>query len=342
MSDLLPPPPPLEYRSPGIGWVPSPRQIIAWLNVAGTFLALILIYAFFAAQAPNFRTFGTIEVLARQTTIVSIAAMGATLIIIAGGIDLSVGSQIALTTVVIARLLNENWNPWLAALGGIGAGAACGLLNGVLITSLRIVPFIVTLGTLGIFRGVAKILAHEKTVNTAPRGLEKLISALSKDTQWMIFPPGVWLMFLIAALIALLLRFTTFGRHVVAVGSNEQTARLCGVRVNRVKLLVYTLAGALAGVAGVIQFARLTLGDPTVAVGLELSVIAAVVIGGGSLAGGEGSPLGTLIGAAIMITISAGGPHLGWRSPVQEIITGVIIIIAVALDRLRRRIGAAS
>jgi ribose/xylose/arabinose/galactoside ABC-type transport system permease subunit len=144
------------------------------------------------------------------------------------------------------------------------------------------------------------------------------------------------MMFGLVALTAVLLRYTTFGRHVVAVGSNEQTARLCGVRVNLVKLMVYTLGGTFAGIAGVVQFSRLTLGDPTVAVGLELAIIAAVVIGGGSLAGGEGSPLGSLIGAAIMITIAHGGSHLGWRNPVQEIITGVIIILAVAVDMLRQ------
>ena len=153
----------------------------------------------------------------------------------------------------------------------------------------------------------------------------------------MLFPPGVWLMFSLAVLIALMLRYTRFGRHVIAIGSNEQTARLCGVPVTRVKMLVYVLGGLLTGVGGLMQFSRLTVGDPTAAIGLELNIIAAVVIGGGSLAGGEGSPLGTLIGAAIMTTIGRGGSYLGWSNWRQEMITGVIIILAVALDRLRHR-----
>lgn len=320
----------------------SSRSWIAWLNVFGTFAALLLIYSFFAAQAESFRTYGTIETIARQTTIVSIAAMGMTLIIMSGGIDLSVGSQIALTTVTVALSLKHGAGPFTATLVGIATGAACGLANGILITGLKVVPFIVTLGTLLIFRGTANALAGEQTVNTSAKGLQLVMRRLPPDQQWMLFPPGVWLMIILVGLTALVLRYTRFGRHVVAIGSNEQTARLCGVRVNRTKILVYLLSGALCGVAGVMQFSRLTVGDPTVANGLELAVVAAVVIGGASLNGGEGSPLGSLIGAAIMTTISAGGSHLRWPNPTQAIITGVIIVLAVALDRLRQRKASAA
>ncbi|MGB7157443.1 MAG: ABC transporter permease [Tepidisphaeraceae bacterium] len=329
--------------------VPAPagpsvsRRLLAWLNVLGTFLALLIIFGYFAWQAPeSFPTRGNIETLARQTTTVAIAAMGMTLIIMAGGIDLSVGSIVALVTVTVALLLKSGCPPALAALLGIVAGGACGLLNGFLIVSLRVVPFIVTLGTLGIYRGAAKLLASQSRVSPGSNALAWLIAPVRGENAWMFFPPGVWLMFLLLVVTALLLRYTTFGRHAVAVGSNEQTARLCGVPVARVKVLVYLFGGLCAGVAGLIQFSYLRVGDPTTAPGLELNVIAAVVIGGASLSGGEGSPLGSLIGAAIMTVIGSGASQLRWENPWQEIITGVIIVIAVALDRLRHRRAVAN
>ena len=153
----------------------------------------------------------------------------------------------------------------------------------------------------------------------------------------MVVPPGVWLTILLAVAVAALLQFTVFGRHVLAIGSNEPTARLCGVAVDRVKVAVYALASALAAVAGVLQFAYLTVGDPTTALGMELDVIAAVVIGGASLTGGRGSVAGTLIGALIMTAVANGCTKLELPNWVQEIVTGVIIVAAVAIDRLRRR-----
>jgi ribose transport system permease protein len=156
----------------------------------------------------------------------------------------------------------------------------------------------------------------------------------------VLFRSGVWVMILLAAGTAAVLRYTRLGRHAFAIGSNELTARLCGVPVERVKVFVYALGAAFAGLAGVMQFSRLTVGDPTVAVGLELDVIAAVVIGGGSLSGGEGSVLGTVIGALIMIVIRSGCSHMGLPNWVQEIVTGLIIVAAVALDRLRQRRAA--
>ena len=321
------------------------RTWIQWLNIVGTFAALLLIFGYFALTTRRFATLENVETIARQTTIVAIAGMGITMIIIAGGIDLSIGSIIALTTVVIALLLERGWAPWPAALAGIATGALCGLINGVLITRLKVVPFIVTLGMLLIVRGVAKGMAGNQKIDVSPQhlgGLDSLLAALEPGQAWRILPAGAWIMLFLVAFTAWLLRYTRFGRHVVAVGSNEQTARLCGVKVERVKVLVYSLAGLLIGVAGLMQFSRLTVGDPTVAVGLELDVIAAAVIGGASLAGGEGSALGTLIGAAIMITIRRGSSYAGWPNWRQEIITGVILVLAVALDRLRQRRASAN
>jgi ribose/xylose/arabinose/galactoside ABC-type transport system permease subunit len=245
--------------------------------------------------------------------------------------------MIALVTVVIAALLQAGVPPLLAAIGGILAAAFCGFVNGTLITRLRVVPFIVTLGTLLVVRGAAKGFAREQKIDAPLTWLSDLLAALRPGQGWQLLPSGVWILIVLALLVAGMLRFTRLGRHVFAIGSNEQTARLCGVPVNRVKVIVYTLSAAFAGVAGVMQFSRLTVGDPTVAVGLELDVIAAVVIGGGSLSGGEGSILGSMVGALIMTVIRSGCSQMGLPNWVQEIVTGSIIVLAVALDRWRHR-----
>lgn len=313
-----------------------------WFNTLSPVIALFVVFELFVLIAPSsFATARNIEMIARQTTIVGIAALGMTLVIISGGIDLSVGSIVALSTVVIAWLLRYTGaGPLTAAIGGVAAAALFGLLSGVLITRLRIVPFIVTLGMMLVVRGAAKGIGREQKIDVDPerlRWLQELLATVPKERSWMLLPPGVWMLIILAVATAALLRYTRFGRHTFAIGSNEETARLCGVAVERVKMLVYTLCGAFAGLAGVMQFSRLTVGDPTVAVGLELNVIAAVVIGGGSLSGGEGSILGTLVGALIMTVIASGCTQRGYPNWVQEIITGAIIVIAVALDRLRHR-----
>ncbi len=311
------------------------------LNNAGPLFGLLAIYILFVIIGPpSFSSPLNIETILRQTTIVGAAALGMTLVIIAGGIDLSVGSIIALVAVVIAALLQAGVSPLIAAVCGIGAGALCGLLNGLLITRLRVVPFIVTLGMMLVVRGAAKGLANEQKIDAPLTWLNELLAALAPGEEWRLVPAGVWTAIVLAICIALLLRYTRLGKHIVAVGSNEQTAFLCGVPVNRIKTIVYTLSGAFAGVAGLMQFSRLTVGDPTVAVGLELDVIAAVVIGGGSLSGGEGSILGTIVGALIMTTIRSGCSQMGLPNWVQEIITGLIIVAAVALDRWRHRKAA--
>ncbi len=311
------------------------RNLGPLLGLIGVFVLFVILLG--ATRDYNFADPGNIETILRQTTIVGLAALGMTLVIVSGGIDLSVGATIALCTVVIAWCMQAGCNPALAALAGIGAGVVCGLVNGFLITRLQVVPFIVTLGSMLLVRGVAKGLAGEQKIDAPKSWLNELLARLPPDQSWMLVPPGVWLLFVLAAVVGGGLIYTRFGRHVFAVGSNESAARLCGISVPRVKVLVYVLGGLFAGMAGVMQFSRLTVGDPTGAMGLELNVIAAVVIGGGSLAGGEGSILGCLIGALIMQVIQAGCSQMGWPNWVQEIVTGAIIVIAVALDRLRHR-----
>jgi ribose/xylose/arabinose/galactoside ABC-type transport system permease subunit len=254
-----------------------------------------------------------------------------TVVIATGGIDLSVGSIISLSTVVIALALRAQYSPLVAALFGVAAGAACGAINGVVITQLRVVPFIVTLGTMLIVRGAAKGLAEERRIEAPFTWLNDLL----RSRPGTVLPGGIWLVIVLALVVAGVLRYTRFGRHVLAIGSNERMARLCGVAISRTKILVYAISGALAGAAGLLQFSKLSVGDPTVAIGLELDVIAAVIIGGGSLTGGRGTVLGTIIGAAIMTVIQIGCSQKGLPNWVQQIVTGGIIVIAVALDRVR-------
>ncbi|MDR3689166.1 MAG: ABC transporter permease [Fimbriimonas sp.] len=316
-------------------------------NLAGLVIAWLGIFAFFWWKAPpNFHSLDNFKTMARQDTIVAIATLGMTCIIISGGIDLSVGSVVAFVTVVIGLLLQAHQNPWIALICGIGAGGLWGFANGVLITRLKVVPFIVTLGTYLLVRGAAKGLAHNRTIDSPVSWLNDLTSQPTAEkfsitapwkSIWQLLPVGVWLTVIFAVIVALMLRRTRFGRHIVAVGSNEQAARLCGVPIERVKLAVYVLAGLLVGLAGLMQYSRLTLGDPTAADGLELKVIAAVVIGGASLNGGQGSILGSLLGAWIMTTISTGCAQMGLDNWVEQMVTGGIIVLSVAIDRLRVR-----
>jgi ribose transport system permease protein len=306
------------------------------LTRGGPLLGLLFVCAVFAFLiGPQFFRPVNLELIARQTAIVCTAALGMTMVIVAAGIDLSVGSIIALSTVVIALLLKRDVSPLLSALGGVAAAAACGLANGILITRLRVVPFIVTLGTMLIVRGAAKGLADERRIEAPATWLNGLLRTVEAG-RGLFVPPGIWVLLVLALLIAGVLRYTVFGRHLFAIGSNERTARLCGVRVERVKVAVYTISAALAGVAGVMQFAKLSVGDPTVAVGLELDVIAAVIIGGGSLTGGNGTVLGTVLGATIMSVVAIGCSQHGLANWVQQIVTGSIIVLAVALDRWRQ------
>jgi ribose transport system permease protein len=306
-------------------------------ETAGPLIGLLFVSIIFGSLiGPRFFNGANLELIARQTAIVCTTALGMTMVIVSAGIDLSVGSVVALTTVVIAVLLRADVGPGMAALGGIIAAALCGVANGVLITGLRVIPFIVTLGMMILLRGAAKGLADERRIEAPHTWLNDLLRTLDPDSA-MVVPAGIWLVIALALIVGGTLGFTRFGRHLFSIGSNERTARLCGVPVERTKIAVYTAAAALAGVAGVLQFSRLSVGDPTVANGLELSVIAAVIIGGGSLTGGRGSVTGTILGACTMAVIQIGCSQHGLPNWLQEIVTGAIIVLAVALDRWRSR-----
>lgn len=305
------------------------RSMLAML---GPFLALLVVYVIFGSLNSRFFTTDVALNILTQTVIVATAAIGMTLIIISGGIDLSVGSMIALSCVFCAWLTTKGMDALMIFTATIAFGAFCGACNGSLTVKLKLLPFIVTLGTMQIFRGAAKV-----ATNGTPINLPTTVSAWKPWMGGVGLPYGVWMMLALVLLFSLMLRFTRFGRHIFAVGSNELTATLCGLPVARIKILVYTIGGAMAGLAAIMNMAKSSQGDPTTATGMELDVIAAVVIGGASLSGGEGSVLGALVGALLMTTIRNGCGMNGIPTPWTEVITGAIIVIAVIIDRLRHR-----
>jgi len=294
--------------------------------------AVCLLFA--VLRFDTFVTRDNFAIIMQQTAVIGVAALGMTLVIIAGGIDLSVGSIIAFTSVVGALLIQHGWGPAPVLFAVIAAGGLIGLLNGAAIAGLRMTPFIITLGTLGVARGSAKWLADNQTVNYDTSAINGWMTTADPFSRAL--PAGVWVALVLAGLTALLLRHTVFGRHVFALGSNEATARLCGIATTRLKVIIYALAGCFFGLAGLFQLSRLRQGDPTVAVGLELDIIASVIIGGASLSGGVGTVLGSMIGALIMAVLRNGSQQMGWPTYFQEIIIGLVIIVAVFLDRLRQ------
>ncbi|HEX9425476.1 MAG TPA: ABC transporter permease [Pyrinomonadaceae bacterium] len=318
-------------------WWQVSGSIQKWLNWIGPLLGLalvILIFSILMDSPGRYLSAFNLRIVLAQTVIVAVGAIGMTLIIISGGIDLSVGSVIALSGVITALGLNGGLSPVTAVAAGILAGGVVGVVNGLAITRLRVVPFIATLGMLGVARGTAKWFAGQQTVNVPETWINELLVTFPRP-EWLLVAPGVWVTIFLAIVAAIGLRNTVFGRRIFALGSNELAARACGISIDRLKLWIYGLAGLLFGLAGVMQMSRLRQGDPTVAAGSELDVIAAVVIGGGSLSGGEGSIFGSLIGALIMAFLRNGCQQIGWPNYIQEIIIGAIIVIAVAVDRWR-------
>ena len=329
-------------------WKSLLLPFIGLLFVFGLFTALIAIF-----QPDNLSAFlssRNAKTVITQTVIVGIGALGMTMVITSGGIDLSAGSQIALTSVACAMTLNAfvSGDPEtigslgiiIAVLAAMGTGAVAGAFNGSVSCLLKIPPFIVTLGTMMIARGVAEGIAKQSQVRTPPNTLQTFMER-NPDPEWLIFAPGVWIMIILLIVVAVTMRFTILGRYIYALGSNESTARLCGVPVTKYRILIYTLCGILMGISGTMSYAFLATGDPTTAVAKELDIIAAVVIGGGSLSGGQGSPIGSIAGALIMTLLVSGCSMLNVPDYTQKVIIGFIIIGAVAVDMWKNRRQAA-
>jgi ribose/xylose/arabinose/galactoside ABC-type transport system permease subunit len=347
-------------------WQPS-GPLLGLLALLGVFVLLLAL----KGELRTFLSLDNLRVLLHKSAIPAICALGMLLIIISGGIDLSVGSVCALVTVVtmqcyrlvyngpeyvLPALLPDSWLDWLrdrdwlwsggdsvlwASLAavplGVLVGGLCGLVNGLVVTGLRLTPFVATLGMLSVARGLAVYLAGRTRVSFRGPRPGWVDSLASTSSDWLIFDPGVWSVGILAGLAFVLLHFTVLGRHTYAIGSNEATARLCGVAVERNKVLLYTLAGLLAGWAGVLLFAQGNGGDPNAGVGLELEVIAAVVIGGASLSGGQGTVMGTLLGVLILGVLENGVNFFGVPVEVKFILIGGIVIVNTALSVWQRQ-----
>jgi ribose/xylose/arabinose/galactoside ABC-type transport system permease subunit len=310
------------------------------LGLAAVFVLFTLLIGL-KGELGSFLSYGNLKVLVHEGTIPAVLALGMLLVIISGGIDLSVGAVVALVTVVTMRVYVlgfEQWGPGtltsLAAVGsGLFVGGLCGLANGLLVTQLKLPSFVVTLGMLSVARGSAIWLAERTQIAFPLNARPEWVEVLARST---VYNPGFISVILLAAILAVVLRSTAFGRHLYAVGSNEATARLCGVSVNRVRITVFTVNGLIAGWAGVLMFAHGDSGNPTAAEGMELIVIAAVVIGGAALTGGRGTVTGALIGVLILGLLNNGVSLFNVPVEIQNILIGVIILVNAALSSWRR------
>jgi len=310
-----------------------------WIKRFLPFVSLVVLCVLIAALEPRFLSAGNLASVARQTAVITIIAMGMTVVMVSGGIDLSVGSVLALSGVVGALALVSGAPAVLGVAASIATGAACGILNGTAVAMLRIPPFIVTLGAMGIYRGIALLATDGKAVV----GVPSRFGYLAEGNLLGVAPVPLLIVLCVAMATHILLVNTQPGRYCYAIGSNIEAARYAGIRVSRYQVLFYGLLGALAGLAGAIESARLVTGQPTAGEGYELRVIAAVVIGGGSLAGGQGTVIGTIIGALIMGVLANGANLLGISSFAQQVVIGAVIVLAVTFDEFqRRRIEATS
>jgi ribose transport system permease protein len=296
------------------------------------FLSLILLFVALWIASPNFLTATNLSSVVRQTAVINIMALGMTIIIISGGIDLSVGSILGLAG-LLGTMAMEAGTSIVVGVGiGLLTGFACGFLNGFMITQLKIAPFIVTLGTLGIYRGAALIISNGLPVHNIPPAFSYL-----GEGNLLGIPFVLWLLVICGVAVHITLEHTRLGRYAFAIGSSPAAAVYAGIPVTFHTTAVYAIGGLLTGLGGMIEASRLMTGQPTAGTGYELQAIAAVVIGGGSLRGGEGSVVGTLVGAFIMGLLSNGSDLLGISNYVQQVVIGAVIILAVAADELRKR-----
>ncbi|MGH7451524.1 MAG: ABC transporter permease [bacterium] len=297
--------------------------------------SLLVLSAIAAFFSPYFLTVENLFAIGLQMSVVAIMALGQVIVIIAGGIDLSAGSVLALSGVVACMQLRAGHDLIVAAFGALATGLACGLLNGFLVTRGKLPPFIATLGTMGMARGLALIITDGVPIF----GLPSSFAGLGGGRLFQLIPIPVAITAVAALITYLILGHTRLGRHAYAIGGNKEAARLAGVPVARATQILYTLCGATAGLAGLILASRLNSGQPTAGAGYELDVIAACVIGGASLSGGEGNVGGALIGALIMGVLRNSCNLLDISAFWQQVAIGAIIIVAVFIDQTRRARG---
>lgn len=293
-------------------------------------LVIILLVLFVALSFASdaFLTVRNLSNLGRQTSINGVVALGMTFVIISGGIDLSVGAVVGLSGMIAALMMRSGVDMWIAIPTALVVSAAVGAINGLVIFKGKVPPFIMTLGTLTVVRGIIMLISGAAMVAGLPRAFTEFSQA-----DFFGVPSMIWVWVLIALIAAVITRWTIFGRNVYTIGSNTEAARLSGISVGRVTVGVYALCALFAGIAGIMFTSRIANGVPTAGQGYELDAIAAAVIGGASLSGAEGSVLGTVIGAIIMQLLRNGGNLLGVNPFVLEIVIGALIVITVLIDQ---------
>jgi ribose/xylose/arabinose/galactoside ABC-type transport system permease subunit len=295
------------------------------------FLVLIVLIISLAIINNRFLSFGNITNLLRSTSMIGVVAIGMTFIIISGGIDLSVGSVLALSSVIAAKLMVSGTPIFLSMIISLASGVLAGLLMGIIIYEARVPPFIVTLAGLSVFRGIAMLLTGAKKVVGLPENFANFAVIRVFGLPGMAI---VWLFIIVIGVI--MARYTVFGRNIYAIGSNPEAARLSGINIRASIYRVYALGGFTSAVAGILMAARLCGGSPSAGGGYELDAIAAVVLGGTSLTGGIGGVFGTFFGTMIIATIANGGNIMGVNPFVLEIIIGILIVLAVVFDHLQK------
>ena len=312
------------------------NRALGALGKVGPLIALVAACVIFATRSDRFLTGDNLSIVLQQVMVVGVIAIGQTLVILTAGVDLSCGTVMALGAIVMTKLAAElGVSVPLAIAVGVGATTLFGLLNGLLVTRINLPPFIVTLGTLNIAFAITQLYSNAQTVTDLPEAMNALGGTFSVGGTTVVY--GVVVMLALYALTAFVLRETAAGRHVYAVGNNPEAARLTGIATPRVILAVYVLAGVLYGIAALLSVARTGVGDPNAGQTENLDAITAVVLGGTSLFGGRGTVLGSLVGALIVGVFRNGLTLMGVPSVYQILITGILVILAVATDQLSRR-----
>ena len=315
------------------------NQTLEWfkrlLRARETGIAVVVIamITFLSLRTDTFFTASNLAVVARQISLSAIIAMGMTLVILTGGIDLSVGSVVAITSVIVGLVMvRMNMPIWLAIIAGIMVGVVVGLLNGIMIVRTKVPPFIITLGMMGLARGAALVITKGSSIS----GFPPSYLDIGQGFIFNLIPIPVVIAVVLAIIVHIVLSRTSFGRRIYLLGSNEEAALLSGININSMKVAIFTICSALAAVEAVIETSRMATGQPASGSGYELAAIGAVIIGGASLLGGEGTILGTMLGAILLGLITNGLILMGISSYWQQVFSGIIIILAVALDTWRR------
>lgn len=298
----------------------------------GILVGFVLMVLVFSLSSKYFFTVDNLLNIAKQSSIIAVIAFGMTMVIVSGGIDLSVGSVVALSAVVMATLMKKGVSPGLAVLAGFGIGAGAGLLNGLCISKIKLAPFIVTLGSMSYLRGLGLVFTKGMPIY----GVAPSVRFLGNGSLWVI-PMPVVIVAVMVVLSNFLLRRTHFGEYATAIGGNEEATRLSGVNVDRYKTMVYVYSGVCAVIGALILTARINAAEPIAGIGFELDSIAAAVMGGTSLSGGVGSIIGTVFGALVIAGLRNGLNLLNVDANWQQVAIGVVIMLAVIADRFRKR-----